>query len=681
MRDMARKYGQGQSEPKNTEISVSQQYLANSLALGVQYHRAGNIRQAEEIYRQILRQDADHADTLHLLGVLCHQDGRHDIAIDLISKAIRRNPLVPSYHNNMGVVLQAQGRPDAAIESYQEALRVKADYAEAYNNLGNALKDQGNLDAAIQCYQRALRLEPHSVETHLNLGIALQSKGNLDAAIESYHEALRLNPDLAKVHYNMGVALQARGKPDDAIESYKEALRLEPDYAEAYNNLGNALKEQGNLDAAIKCYYDALRLKPNSAGSHYNIGMALQSKGNLEAAIESYKGALRLKPDYAEAYNNLGNALKEQGNLDAAIGSCYEALRLKPDYAEAYNNLGNALKEQGNLEAAIESYDKALRIKPDYATAHFNKSLALLLSGNFAEGWCEYEWRFRDNEVAQEAGYRKFTQPMWDGSPLEGRTVLVHSEQGLGDTIQFIRYLPLVKQRGGHVIFECQRPLVRIMQSFQGIDLLIEKSENSVPDVVFDVYIPLLGLPRIFGTTLDNILREVPYLKADQMRAVSIRGQLDSNRLRVGLVWAGKSKHKEDRKRSCALEAFASLASVPGVTFYSLQKGDAAKEGRRPPEGMTLIDLDMELDDFADSAALVSVLDLVVSVDTAIAHLAGAMARPVWILLPFIPDWRWLMEREDSPWYPTMRLFRQPKPGAWDAVIEQVTHELGNLVR
>jgi hypothetical protein len=399
-------------------------------------------------------------------------------------------------------------------------------------------------------------------------------------------------------------------------------------------------------------------------------------QGKFDNAITSYKRALLLKPRYAEAHNNLGTALMAQRKFDAAIISHKKAIELKPDYAEAYNNLGTVLKGSGKPEEAIANYKQAIELKPDYALAHLNLAFALLLTKNFKKGLQEYEWRLRLKRRTPKTDQK----PMWDGTSLNGKSILVYTEQGIGDSIQFVRYLPMVKEQSGCVIVECQQSLCRLLRNCVGIDEIIETTSHGKSPMHFDVQVPLLSLAGIFDTTVDSIPQNPFYIKPDPVLVSQWRAKFDcDNNLKVGIVWAGNPKHKNDRNRSCSLKDFAHLTSIQGLTFYSLQKGLASVEANNHPNGMKIINLDNELNDFADTAAAIDNLDLVIAVDTAVAHLAGAIGKPVWTLLPFVPDWRWMLKRSDSPWYPSMRLFRQRQLYDWDGVFDQVRKSLSKF--
>ena len=387
---------------------------------------------------------------------------------------------------------------------------------------------------------------------------------------------------------------------------------------------------------------------------------------------------MQLKPDFAEAYNNLANALRIQGNLDEAIVSYRRAVQLKPDWAQPYSNLANALQWRGHYDEALATCRQALRLQPDYVDAHLNYSMPLLLLGQFAEGWSEYEWRWRTQDFQRfVASWPRSPGRYWDGSPLAGRTILLHAEQGLGDTIQFVRYAALLRQQGaGNVLLRCPPSLHRLMGTCRDIHAVF--SENALPDC--DVQLNLLSLPHLLGTTsIERIPANVPYLDSDPALVERWRDRLaalDGNRssLRVGIVWQGSPTHTTDRWRSVSLGQFAPLAEQAGVRLFSLQKGSGIEQLAKMPE--LAVDLGSELVDLADTAAVIRCLDLVISVDTVVAHLAGALGVPVWLALSRVPDWRWLLEREDSPWYPSMRLFRQAELGQWEEVFRRMGEAL-----
>jgi len=363
----------------------------------------------------------------------------------------------------------------------------------------------------------------------------------------------------------------------------------------------------------------------------------------------------------------------KQNKFDAAIISYKKSIELKPDSAEAYNNLGTVLKASGNPEEAITHYEQAIELKPDYAQAHLNLAFALLLTENFKRGLQEYEWRPRLKRLTSDTDL----EPMWDGSPLNGKSILVYTEQGVGDSIQFVRYLPMIKAQGGNVIFECQKSLLRLLKNCTGIDKIVERTSDTVPDVQLDFHIPLLSLPGLFGTNPDSIPQNQSYIRPDPVLTSQWRTKFEhDNNLKIGIVWAGNPEHINDRNRSCTLNDFAHLTSIQGLTLYSLQQELTSSKTNNDPEDFNIVNLGNEFNDFADTASVIDNLDLVITVDTAVAHLAGAIGKPVWTLLPFVPDWRWMLNREDSPWYPSMRLFRQAQLNDWAGVFNQVKKAL-----
>jgi hypothetical protein len=428
--------------------------------------------------------------------------------------------------------------------------------------------------------------------------------------------------------------------------------------------------QAGRLAQAEQLYRQVLVLEPAHHKACNNLGIILASQGNFDRAVAAYLQALRLKPDYVEALGNLGVALHGIGKCEEAVAVYRQAIALQPHRHEAYANLGAAFYSLGRLDESIAAYRQAIVLQPDFAEAHHNLALALLLVGQFEEGWIEYEWRWKSSQFSSPR--RQFPAPMWDGSPLAGRTILVHAEQGIGDTIQFARYVPLVAQHGGQVLFECAPELARLMQHVSGMDgvqIIPRNTLDSRSLPPFDVHAPLMSLPRLLKLPRPADLPNSPYLTLNEGLLATSRSKLpETKRMRIGIAWAGSRKHSEDRRRSIPLDSLASLLRCD-ADFYSLQFGQDAKS----MGGVSgLIDLRNDIHDFLDTAVLISQLDLVISVDTAVAHLAGAMGKPVWLLLAFAPDWRWQRNRDDSDWYGSVKLFRQTRPGDWDEVIRRV---------
>jgi tetratricopeptide (TPR) repeat protein len=486
----------------------------------------------------------------------------------------------------------------------------------------------GRLPEAEAGYRRILAVQPNHADSLHYLGLIAAQIGRHDLAAELIGRAVAVRPGMPDYLNNLGLSLLALGRAAEAADAHRRAAARAPGMAEAHNNLGNALRALGRPAEAEASYRHALALAPTMAPAHNNLGAALADLDRLEEAEQSYRAALERWPDYPEAHNNLGNTLRALGRWPEATGSYRQAIALAPDYAEAHYNLG----------------------------------WSLLLAGDYAEGWAEFDWRWRI-DGGQEA--RDLPAPLWAGEPFDGRTLLLHAEQGAGDTFMFCRYAALAARRG-RVVLEAPAPLVGLLSRLPGLAGIVPAGAELPP---FDLHCPLLNLPRAFGTVLSSVPAEVPYLTADPDRVAAWRDRLRGiDRRHIGLVWAGNPVQRDDRRRSIPLAGLAPLATVPDVTYVSLQKG----RREPPPDGMRLIDWTDELRDYDDTAALIEALDLVIGVDTGVVHLAGALGRPVWVMNRFEPYFAWLTGRSDSPWYPSLRQFRQPAPGEWGSVIESV---------
>jgi hypothetical protein len=433
-------------------------------------------------------------------------------------------------------------------------------------------------------------------------------------------------------------------------------------------------QDEGRLAEAEASYRSSLALDPRQPKAHNNLGAVLHMQGRLDEATASYRRALALDPALAQANQNLAAITRDPEAARGALEGYLRHLEANPQDAEAHNNLGNVYRELGRPREAIASFGQAIRLNPASAEAHFSRAEALLLCGEFAEGWREYEWRGKVKALGTPP--REFAQPLWDGEQLAGKTLLLHAEQGLGDTIQFVRYARLAAERCRTVLLECQPQLAGLLRGAPGVAQVIAQGTPLPP---FDAHLPLLSLPRVFGTTVQTVPWGEPYLRAEAEKRERWRRELGPGRLHVGLAWAGRPQQWDDRKRSMSLASLAPLAPAPNTVFHSLQWGEAAAQA--DPPGMKLVRYGDRIRDFADMAALVGALDLVISVDTSVAHLAGALGVPTWVLLAHAPDWRWLLEREDSPWYPATRLFRQRLDGDWQDVATRVAQALREAVR
>jgi tetratricopeptide (TPR) repeat protein len=545
----------------------------------------------------------------------------------------------------------------------------------------DALHSAGQLPEALACYWKAIGLQSDLYEAYYNAGRIYHSMNRAMQASRCYRKALELNPDLPQAQNNLGRLYLEAGKTDAAIPCVLAAIRAKPDFAEAHFNLGEALRLRKAAQEAIVAFQRALRLKPSLVGAWNNLGNLLRDQGDPAQAAECFREVVRRRPDLAEGHYNLGSTLKDIGDPHTAIVHLKTALHLNPAHAEGWNNLGLAHKNCGNWKKALSAFSESVRIQADLAAAHWNRASVHLLTGRFREGWEDYEWRFRLPNWKKLYPFRKRLRP-WDGKRDGRQRLLVYDEQGLGDTLQFVRYLPLVKERCGQVILETRPELIPLFGRLAGVDEIVARPEGPLePQAAADACIPLMSLPRVFGTTFETIPAAVPYIRAEAATSEAWKQRLDHPGLKVGLVWAGRPEHQNDRNRSCRLELFSSLTEIPGLRIFSLQKGPAEKELQDSQLKNRIVHVGADLANFVDTAAVVSHLDLLVSVDTSVAHLAGAMARPVWVLIPAIPDWRWMLERHDSPWYPTMRLFRQAREGEWRPVVERIAAELRVRVR
>jgi tetratricopeptide (TPR) repeat protein len=655
------------------------------LSLGYGYHQAGDLIRAEQAYREVLSSEPDQPQALFLLGTICHAQGRLAEAVASYERAVPLCPDDAQVRHNLGAAYFQLGRLDLATACFREVLRLNPDSADACYSLAMIYERQGNqadagrfFEEALTRYQKMVRAQPNSAQAHYHLGLSLARAGRREEAVASLREAVRLLPEWPEALNDLGYMLAECGRHAEAESCYREAVRLRPEYAAAHNNLGLSLVTSGRVTEGIAHYRRALQQHPDFAEAHNNLGLALARAKQPAQAIPHYQEAVRLKPTFADAYCNWGRALAQQDRFDEAAGLYQKAIQMNPDLREAYTGMGYVLEQAGKRDEAMKWYDRVIQLKPDYADARVTRAMLLLLAGEFDQAWPDYEWRWKTADRPEQ----NFRQPLWDGSLLGGRTIFLHAEQGLGDTIQFLRYAPLVKQRGGRVIVGCQQSLLRLLARCPGIDQLVGEG-STLPS--FDVHAPFVSLPRIFHTTLETIPVAVPYVFAEPDLISSWRQELSRRSgFKIGIAWQGNPEYKADRERSIPLRFFAPLAKLPQVHLISLQKGPGVEQLGMLPERFPVLDLSTRLDEavgaFMDTAGIMMNLDLVITSDTAVPHLAGALGVPVWMPLATMSDWRWLLDREDSPWYPTMRLFRQRQRGDWAEVFERIARELRNRI-
>jgi len=516
--------------------------------------------------------------------------------------------------------------------------------------------------------------EPERAETYYNRAGALKEQNRVPEALAAFDQAIALKPDYAQAHNGRGIALAKLNRSHEAIAAFDRAVALMPDYAEAHNNRGIVLHELKRLEDALSSFDRAIALQPNNARAHSNRGAALYDAKRLDDALASYDEAIALKGDYAEAYYNLGIVLQDLRRLDEALAALDRAIALKPDYAAAHNNRGVVLMNLRRLDEALAAFETTISLTGGFAEVHVNQSHCLLLMGRLEQGWRLHEWR---KKTETPVGNRSFRQPLWLGrEDVANKTLFIHWEQGLGDTIQFYRYGKLLKARGAKVVISVQEPLCRLLSQMDS-DIRVLNGDE-VP-AAFDYHCPLMSLPLALGTNLKNIPSDSPYIFSDEQLRPAWDARLPPRtKPRIGLVWRGSTLHKNDHNRSIDIAALGPLFTAD-AHWISLQKdlggGDSAllREFR-------IARLGEDLKDFSDTAAVVDLLDVVITVDTSVAHLAGAMGKPVWIFLPYNSDWRWLTGRDSSPWYPTARLFRQNDAGAWENPVGRVHAALREYV-
>ncbi|OXI48318.1 hypothetical protein CFB84_05100 [Burkholderia aenigmatica] len=606
-------------------LSVSFRVMDSAFERAYAAHRAGRLAEAEHGYRNALASNPADADALHLFGVLRHQQGQHAEAADLVGRAVALRP------------------DDAALQL----------------NLGNALKALGRLDEAVDRFRNALTLAPEFPLAHYNLGNAYAALQRHDDAIDAFGRALRLTPDDASIHNNLGNALNALGRHDDALAAFHRALELRPGHAGAHNNLAMALNAMGRADDAIAHFQAAIAAQPRFVAAHFNLGNTLDAVGRHAEAAAAFEAALALHPPFPLALFGLANALSAQARHRDALPYYERAVGLDPSFSLAWLNLGNAHHALGAHEMALRAFDQALRVAPDLTLARLHRAVTLLTLGDFTRGLPAYEAR-HDTPGATPLG----TLPRWQGEPIASRTLLIRAEQGFGDTLQFVRFVPLARARCARVVLEVQPELVTLLAPAASRWRVTLIAQGSAKAPAADIACTLMSLPFLLGLqTEEDIVAGSRYLDAPDGTGRRFRGSLGGqSKRKFGLAWSGRRQAQENR--SMPFDALAPLLALPDIDWIVLQPALDDDERARVDAHPRVHRLDGRLNDFADTAALVERLDGVVTIDTAVAHLAGALGKPLWVMLPFAPDWRWFTG-DDCPWYPQARLARQPAPGQW----------------
>ena len=597
---------------RQPEKDPNQVNVERDLQRAIGFHQTGKLQQAELIYQQILQIHPQHFTVLHLLGVIAYQAENFEIAVDLIGQAIKIDPNQSSCFFSLGLILKKQGRLREAINAYYKVLEIEPKNADAYNNLGNIL------------------------------GLS----GQLEEAVDTYRKALEINPDDIRTYNNLSVVLQKQGKLAEAIDTYYRILEIDPTDVEVCRSLGMLLTERGKLEEAIDAYYKVLEVDSTDAG----------------------------------IYNNLGILLKEQRKFKEAIDAYCKALEIFPGYADAYNNLGNVLQLQGDFEDAVVVYKKALEINSQFSEAHKNLGMLLLLTGELERGWEKYEWRWKCHDFPSEN--RNFPQPPWDGTGLSNKSVLVWTEQGIGDEIMFANMLDTLSWMADKIITECEERLVPLFQrSFPKIQFVVreQKPNPMLLDRDIDYQVPIGSLAQWLRRNESQFPKKESYLSASSEKASQLQDKykgLTDDRFLVGISWKSIN-HGVEKEKSTILENWTPILSQPDCFFVNLQYGDIEQEiSEYYSSTGILIYTDQEINPLTnldDFAAQISALDLVISISNTTVHMSGALGKKVWTLLPYVPDWRWMLKREDTPWYPTMKLFRQSQMNDWRDVFQRVS--------
>ena len=693
-------------------LASDKDYFPAIYLLGAINSQFGDNQTAIHFYERGLQLRPDAQAVLFNLAFIYLKVSNVRRAFENICRFIELNSNDPEAYVLSSTIRMEMADLSGALKDIELALKLAPDSADAFNNRGSCLYQLGQLEESKSALDQAILLSPDHVKAHTNLGLVLSEMGLFEAAICAHERAILLMPDFAEAHTNLGLAFNAAGRSEDAIAAHKHAILLNADYAEAYTNLGVVLNEVERNEEAIAAYERAIVLKPDYVEAHTNMGVVLNDVGRTAEAITAHERAIFLKPDCAEAYTNLGLALNDVGRTAEAIAAHERAIFLKPDYAKAYTNLGVVLNEAGRIEEAISAHDRALALKPHYAEAHSNRGIALLellqysearksfelsvqndpnfvngrvnlaflqlLQGEFEQGWLNFEARKQKKEVITAINLTGLTLP--ERADMAGKKILIFWEQGLGDTIHFWRYIHLLGNMCREVVFAPQDSLINLLRpNFQ--DVTIKRVSDIIDD--FDFKIPLMSLPHLFNTTESTIPATSPYLSADPIRVQDWRERLGQTGFKVGICWKGGSAYKRDHLRSFSLAHFERIANMDHVRLISLHKGDGEADLEKISDQFSVESLDADVDQggaFVDTAAVMQNLDLVITSDTSIAHLAGALGVKTWIVLPYLPDWRWQAGGEDSIWYPTARLFRQTERGNWASVFRTMEDQLRKLL-
>ena len=654
--------------------------VKDSLHIAINCFQQGNLEDSKYFFNEILSINPNHSEAWFYIALIADHEGLHNYAIGCLNNALSSDPHNLKYLYTLGDIYHTQNNFDEGVKLFEYIIKINPKDSNGYYNLGVLLQKQTKFAKALSCYQKVLEFDEKNINALYNMGNILIDFKEFGNAVQYFERVIQEQPNSDDSLTNLGFLYLELGDFDRAIAYLNKAILINPDNYIALNNLGKVHEKKCSYFDSLIYFDKAVKLNPEFAEAYSNRGAVLNELKQFDTALSDFDKAIYLKSDASEAYLNRGNTFREMNRFEEALASYEKAILLNPNYFESYCNRGFIFNDFKLFEQALTNYEIAISLNPSYAEAYINKSFCLLLTGNFIQGWDLYEWRWK----VEKLGLLKpiFIQPLWLGSEnLAGKTILLHAEQGLGDTIQFCRYAKLVQELGARVLLQVPKALMGLLKGLEGVDQLFAKG-SELPE--FDYQCPLMSLPLALKTTVETIPAPIPYILSDLGLQNKWRQHLGDEGFKVAICWQGSTKGKVDVGRSFPVGLFEGLSKIDGVRLISLQKNEGVEQLKNLPEGMRVETLPDNFDSgdnsFLDSAALMKCVDLVITSDTALTHLAGALGVKTWLPLKYVPDWRWMLDRSDSPWYPNHRLFRQTIRDDWASVFKEIEYELKSLV-
>jgi tetratricopeptide (TPR) repeat protein len=651
---------------------------ANDFDKAVEAHRQGRFAEAEAIYQQVLAQNPNHADAIHMQGLLHHQKGDRAKASQLIERSIALLPTNPTAYSNLAEVKRCLGLPQDAEKLCRQAIAMNPNMSAAYVNLALALHQMGRASEGLPHALRAIELGPREAGGYSAAALCLAEMQRIPEAIRYFEETLKLLPNDAMIMSSLALCYVRVEMHQKAIETMKRAVDLAPDNMNILMSMGIMMAQLEKFHDSAQWFEKVLQIKPDFMPAIEHLAGVRTGQKRFEDAIVLCRRIMQANPNALDVAANMGEAMMNLGQFDETIVEMKRVLAIKK-LPSILQSLSNAYARTARPDEALQHINEAVALDPQNAVLHFNKSIILMLMGRYRDAWPEYEWRWQHPRMVGRT--RRFSVPQWDGRPLNGARILLHAEQGMGDTIFFGRYAKLIaEERGGKPVLWVQTSIVEVAKTIPGVEQVVGES-GPIPQV--DYHIPIMSLPRIFNTAIETIPTPIPYIKSEPVRAAYWKEELArrTKKFKVGLVWEGGAFQPENFLRSASLPAYAPLADVPGVTFFGLQKGPAEIQSKTPPEGMDFHDLAPHIKDFADTTAILDNLDLLVSIDTSVLHFAAALGKPVWMFLAYSPGHMWMYHREDTPWYPNIKIYRQPAFKDWATPVGRVKKDLIALLQ